>query len=182
MEHIERLDRNLKFKGAIVDFYQDTMKLPNGKVETWDLVHHRVGAAAVVPVLPDGRFLMIKQFRPALDRETIEIPAGARDSITEDTAICAARELREETGYTAGKLELIIKLHPTIAYCDEKIDIYLATDLKYEGNQILDEAESIDVVPMSGEELRELIYKGVIQDGKTVCALLAAMDILGKRR
>ena len=71
---IKRIDRTLKYQGAIVDFYSDTMQMPDGRTAQWDLIHHRKGAAAVVPVLPDGRIVMVRQFRNALDRITLEIP------------------------------------------------------------------------------------------------------------
>ena len=130
MEHVKRIKRELIKKGSILDIYEDTMELPNGKTEIWDFVSHRTGAACVVPVRNDGKLLMVHQYRPALERETIEVPAGKRDSVTEDTAICAARELEEETGYRAGKIELLLQLKTTVAFCDEFIDVYLATELK----------------------------------------------------
>ena len=93
---IKRIDRKLAFQGVILDFYTDYMQMPDGRVVKWDFISHRKGAAAVVPVLDDGRILMVRQYRNALDRMTIEIPAGARDNTQEDTKICAARELEEE--------------------------------------------------------------------------------------
>lgn len=173
MEHVERLERTLAHKGAIIDLYDDLMKLPNGKIEHWDLVHHRRGAAAIIPVLEDGRILMIHQYRPALDRMALEIPAGARDSLDEDTIVCAQRELEEETGYVAQSYELLIKIRPTVAYCDEFIDIYLATGVRKEKEQELDEAEAIEIEAFELSELLDKIYSGVIQDGKTVSAILA---------
>ena len=172
MEHVTLKNRKLIHSGSILDIYQDEMELPNGKTEYWDYVEHRKGAAAVVPVLPDGRILMVSQYRPALGRMTLEIPAGSRDSVTEDTAVCAARELEEETGYQSGRLELLISLRTTVAFCNEMIDVYLARDLQ-PGKQHLDEAESIDLKAYDLEELVEMIYAGKIQDGKTVSALLA---------
>ena len=83
MEHrLKRLARNLAYKGSVLTFYRDTMQLPDGKIEQWDFIDHPRGGACIVPVLPDGRILMIHQMRPAIDRETIELPAGARDSLT----------------------------------------------------------------------------------------------------
>ena len=107
IEKMKRLKRELKYKGSILDIYQDTMEFANGKQEKWDFVSHRMGAAAILPVLPDGRIVMVRQYRNALERETIEIPAGARDSKTEDTKVCATRELEEETGvqYVAARKE-----------------------------------------------------------------------------
>ena len=93
IEKMKRLKRELMYKGSILDIYKDTMEFAIGKQEEWDFVSHRMGAAAILPVLPDGRIVMVRQYRNALERETLEIPAGARDSKTEDTSVCAAREL-----------------------------------------------------------------------------------------
>lgn len=90
MDEMKRIDRVLKYKGSIVDVYDDVMQSPTGKIAHWDYVAHRKGAAAVLPVLEDGRILMVRQYRNALDRETLEIPAGSRDSTEEATSVCAA--------------------------------------------------------------------------------------------
>ncbi len=172
MDHVVREERKLIYAGSILDIYSDTMRLPNGNTEEWDFVSHRKGAACVVPVLPDGRLLLVRQYRPALDRFTWEVPAGCRDSLTEDTAITAARELEEETGYKAGKVEPLIKLRPTVAYCDEFIDVYLATELT-PGQQHLDDAEDIVVEAFTLDALMDMIYAGELQDGKTVAGILA---------
>lgn len=169
---IKRLNRELKHEGAIVDFYSDTMELPDGKITHWDLVHHRKGAAAVVPVLPDGKILMVRQFRNALDRITLEIPAGARDNTQEETIRCAARELEEETGYRSDNLEFLIALRPTVAYCDEFIDVYVARDLVHTA-QHLDPDEYVELEAFELNRLCDMIYDGTLQDGKTVAALLA---------
>lgn len=171
MDKYERINRELVHKGAIIDYYQDTIKIPNGNIAKWDYIRHK-GAAAVVAVKEDGKLLMVRQYRNALDRETLEIPAGGLNSVDEPTDIAAARELEEEAGYTAGKLELLISIRTTVAFCDEKIDIYLATDLK-RSKQHLDEDEFLDVESYSIEELIRMIYDCKIQDGKTVSALLA---------
>lgn len=171
MEKFERLKRTLVHKGTIIDYYQDTVKVPNGNVVTWDFIGHK-GAAAVVPVNHEGKILMVRQYRNALDRETLEVPAGGLNSIDEPTDTAALRELEEETGYQAGKLELLLTLRTTVAFCNEKIDIYVATDLK-PGSQHLDEDEFINVEAYAIEELLQMIYDCKIQDGKTVSALLA---------
>lgn len=171
MEKYERIGRELIHKGAIIDYYQDTIRIPNGSIAKWDYIRHK-GAAAVVAVKDDGSLLMVRQYRNALDRETLEIPAGGLNSVDEPTDIAAARELEEEAGYTAGKLELLISLRTTVAFCDEKIDVYVATDLK-RSHQHLDEDEFLDVETHSIEELIKMVYDCRIQDGKTVAALLA---------
>ena len=171
MEKYERIGRELIHKGAIIDYYQDTIKIPNGNIAKWDYIKHK-GAAAVVAVKDDGKLLMVRQYRNALDRETLESPAGGLNSVDEPTEIAAARELEEEAGYTAGKLELLISIRTTVAFCDEKIDIYVATDLK-RSKQHLDEDEYLDVETYSIEELVQMVYDCKIQDSKTVAALLA---------
>ena len=172
VQKLKRVKREMVKEGVIVDMYADYMEMPDGKVVHWDYIEHRKGAAAVLPVLPDGRILMVRQYRNAIDRITLEVPAGARDSITEDTAVCARRELEEETGYTCGKLEKLLSLKSTVAFCNEFIDVYLATELT-PGKQQLDEDEFIDIVTCDLSELCEKVYAGEIQDAKTVAAILA---------
>ena len=79
VEHVKRLKRELVYKGAILDIYKDTMELPDGNKAEWDFVSHRMGAAAILPVMKDGRIVMVRQYRNALDRYTLEIPAGKLD-------------------------------------------------------------------------------------------------------
>ena len=171
MDKYERIGRELVHKGAIIDYYQDTIKIPNGNIAKWDYIRHK-GAAAVVAVKEDGKLLMVRQYRNALNRETLEIPAGGLNDADEPTDRAAARELEEETGYSAGKLELLLSLRTTVAFCDEKIDVYLATDLK-RSEQHLDEDEFLDVLSYDVKDLLEMIYDCKIQDGKTVSAILA---------
>ena len=179
MEHVEVEKRELVYKGSILDVYADTVRLPNGHKEAWDFVSHRKGAAAVVPVLPDGRIVLVHQYRHALKRMTWEIPAGSRDSVTEDTMVCARRELTEETGYTCDRIEPLISLKTTVAFCDEFIDVYLAKNLK-PGHQHLDEGEFIDVAAYGVDELCDMIYAGTIQDAKTVAGILAYKNLLNQ--
>jgi ADP-ribose pyrophosphatase len=171
-EKPRRVKRELVYQGTILDIYKDTMDIGMGKTEEWDFVAHRKGAACVLPVLPDGRILMVHQYRNALERDTIEVPAGARNSVNEDTALCAARELEEETGYRSEKISFLLSLRTTVAFCNEMVDVYLAEDL-VPGEQHLDDAEDIRVEAFELDTLLDMIYKGVIQDAKTVAAILA---------
>ncbi|MBR3811796.1 MAG: NUDIX hydrolase [Agathobacter sp.] len=168
----KRINRELVYKGTILDIYNDTMDVGNGKIEQWDIVSHRKGAACIVPVLPDGKILMVRQYRSAIERDTLEIPAGARNSVTEDTLVCAVREMEEETGYKSDKVSKLLELRTTVAFCNEMVDVYLAEDL-YPGKQHLDDAEDIKVEAHELEELLEMIYSGKMQDAKTVAAILA---------
>lgn len=171
MEEIKRLSRDLVVKGAIIEYYQDTMQIPNGNIAKWDFIKHK-GAAAVVPVDEEGRLIMVRQYRNALERYTLEIPAGGLNSPEEPTKEAAIRELSEETGYCAEKMEFLLSIYTTVAFCNEKIDIYVATGLT-PGKQHLDEDEYVDVKAYTLEELIEKILKGEIQDSKTVSAILA---------
>lgn len=171
MEHFERLERKLVAHGAIIDYYHDIVKIPNGNVVTWDFIGHK-GAAAVVPVREDGKILMVRQYRNALDRETIEIPAGGLEGPDEPTLKAAARELEEETGYSSSDLELLITIRTTVAFCNEKIDIYVAKNLK-KSQQNLDEDEYINVEAYTVDELCDMIYSGKIEDSKTVSAIMS---------
>lgn len=170
MEEYRRLKRELVAKGAIIDYYQDTMQIPNGNVAKWDLIDHK-GAAAVVAVRDDGKLLMVRQYRNALERETLEIPAGGLNGREEPTALAAVRELEEETGYTCDHVELLVSIYTTVAFCNEKIDIYLARDLK-PGHQHLDEDEYLNVEAYTLEELKQMVFDCKIQDSKTICAIM----------
>lgn len=170
-EKIKRINRELKYKGAIVDFYQDTMEIDGTHTVVWDFIRHK-GAAAVVPVTKDGKILMVKQYRNALERNTLEIPAGALDAEDEPGIDCARRELEEETGYRSEDLEWLITLRTTVAFCNERIEVYVAKNL-IPSKQHLDEDEFIDLQAYTIEELKEKILTGEIEDAKTVSALMA---------
>ena len=170
-DEFKRLDRELVYKGSIIDFYKDTVQVPNGRVVKWDFIKHQ-GAAAVVPVTADGKLLLVRQYRNALDRYTLEIPAGGLNGPDEPTKEAAARGLEEETGYRAGKIQWLITIRTTVAFCNEKIDIYVATDL-IPGSQHLDEDEYIDVEAYTVDELCEKIFAGEIEDSKTISAIMS---------
>ncbi len=171
MGDYKRINRELVSKGAIIDYYQDTMQVSNGNIAKWDFIDHK-GAAAVVAVCEDGRLLMVRQYRNALERETLELPAGGLNDREEPTADAARRELSEETGYTCQELELLTSIYTTVAFCNEKIDIYLARNLQL-GEQHLDEDEFINVEAYTVEELKQMIFNCKIQDSKTICGILA---------
>ena len=176
-EDFKRLERTLVRKGKIIDYYQDTVHVPNGNVVKWYFIGHK-GAAAMLAVREDGKLLIVRQWRNALDRYTLEIPAGGKNSIDEPTETAAVRELEEETGYIAGKVQFLLSIYTTVAFCNEKIDIYLARDLKRQEGQHLDEDEFIDVEACELEELVQMIYDGKIEDSKTVGAVMTYKSLL----
>lgn len=167
---IKRIKRELKFRGTILEFYQDTMEIDGTHTAIWDFIQHK-GAAAVVPVLEDGRILMVRQYRNALERYTLEIPAGALDAEDEPGIECAGRELEEETGYRCENLEWLITLRTTVAFCNERIEVFVARNL-VPSKQHLDEDEFIELKPYPLNELKEKILTGEIEDSKTVSALM----------
>lgn len=173
-EKIRRVKRELAYHGTVIDVYKDYMEFENGGKEEWDYIHHN-GAAAVIPVLDDGRILMVTQYRNALERLTLEIPAGKLDFPEEPGIDCAGRELEEETGYRSENLEWLLTLRTTVALCNEKIEIFVAKDLK-PSEQKLDEGEYVTVKAYTVEELKKRIYAGEIEDSKTVSAILAYAD------
>ena len=178
-ESYEKLEHTLKHHGSIVDFYEDTMRMPNGDVVHWDFIQHK-GAAAIIPVLEDGRILMVRQFRTGPACETLEIPAGGLNP-GEDMKTCAVRECEEETGYrVVGDAELLLTIYTTPAFCNEKIEIYLAEHLT-SGRQHLDPDEFVHVEAKSVEEITEMILRGEIIDNKTVSAVLTYKALLESR-
>lgn len=170
MEKINRLKRELVAKGKIFDYYQDTVQVANGNIAVWDYIHHK-GAASVIPVREDGKILMVRQYRNALDRETLEIPAGGIEP-GEPTDIAAMRECEEETGYRCDQVEFLISIRTSVGFCNEKIDIYVAKNL-VPSRQNLDADEDINVEAYSVEEIIEKIYTAEIQDSKTISGIMA---------
>ena len=170
-EDVKRMGRELAYQGTVLKVYKDHMKFSNGNTEDWDFIHHD-GAAAVIPVMDDGKILMVKQYRNALERDTLEIPAGKLDDPDEEGIVCASRELKEETGYSSDDLEWLLTIRTTVAFCDERIEVFVARNL-IPGEQHLDEDEFIDLKEYTLDELKEKIFSGEIEDSKTVSALMA---------
>lgn len=169
-EEIKRIDRKLEHEGAIVDFYSDYMQLPNDKVVKWDFINHK-GAAAIVPVDEDGNILMVRQYRNAVEKYTLEIPAGAINP-GEDRETAAIRECEEEIGYKPKNVFHLLDLYTTVAFCNEKIGIYCSMELE-KSEQHLDDDEYLNIERHSLDELVDMILTGKIEDAKTISAILA---------
>ena len=169
---IKRIDRKLAYEGAVINVYQDTVQFPDGHTAKWDYIHHD-GAAAVIPVLPDGRILMVKQYRNALDRFTLEIPAGKLDDPKEEGIVCAPPgSWRRRRATAVNGWSRSLSFRTTVAFCNERIEVFAARDL-IPSRQHLDEDEYIDLQACTLAELKEKIFSGEIQDSKTVAAILA---------
>lgn len=165
------------FNGVVLHVKRDTVRLPNGNPAVREVIRH-IGAVCVIPVLENGDVVMERQYRYPLDRVILEIPAGKLDAADEDRFSAIQRELREETGYTAGKWTDIGPLYPAPAYSDEYITMYLARDLR-RGERHLDEDEFLDVHTVPLKDLVEDVMAGKIADAKTQVCILKAARILG---
>lgn len=169
------------FTGRTVHLKIDTVRMPNGVEVDLERVYH-VGAAAIVPVTAEGEVLLIRQARWATGGWLLEIPAGKLDRTAEGPEAperCAARELEEETGHTAGRLEPLGWIWATPGFADEKVWLYLATELT-ETRQTLEADEVLHLERMPLEEAVEQALSGEIPDAKTVCGLLRAAKKLGR--
>lgn len=181
MKHLEEkfVSRKEIFDGHVLHVVCDTIELPNGKEATREICLHN-GAVAVIPVLPDGRVIMERQYRYAHGAVMLEIPAGKLDSADEIPAEAAARELREETGALAGKMTYLGEIVASPALVSEVIHLYLAEDLTF-GERELDEDEFLDVEYIPLADLKEMVMRGEIPDGKTQIAVLKACEIFKNR-
>ena len=164
------------YDGAILRVEKWQVTCPNGRPAPREIVVHK-GAAAVIPVYEDGTTLLVRQHRVSVDRVTLEIPAGKLDSWGEDPYDCAVRELREETGLSAGRYTLLTSLLTTPGFCTEKIAIYLAQGLS-QGETHPDEDEFLGLVRMPLDEAIAMVMRGEIRDGKTVSGLLMAREAI----
>jgi ADP-ribose pyrophosphatase len=169
----EAMSKRRVQRGAQFELVTETVELPNGRRVALDLVRHP-GAAAIVPFLDKDRILMIRQYRFATGGEILEIPAGKLDP-GETPETCAARELLEETGYRAGRLEKLGAIWTSPGFTDEVIHLYSAFDLEA-AEQQLEPDEIIELVPMSLREALETIRRSAIFDAKSATALLLAED------
>lgn len=170
MEKFERTNRKIVYRGNKINFCQDTLIAPDGNELSFDFIDHP-GAAAVLPVTDEGKIVMVTQYRPAVDRFTLEIPAGGREA-GEDFLTTAKRELEEEAGYRSEKLEYLLSINTEIAFCNEIIEVYVATDL-VPSKQNLDPDEFINVSLWDIDDLVTKVYAGEIKDNKTAASILA---------
>lgn len=157
------------YSGKVLRLCRETHTLPNGRTGHFEIVHHS-GGAAILPLLPDGSVLLIRQFRPVAGKMVIEIPAGRLDA-GEAPADCARRELEEETGYRAGRLIDLGSTLPSVGYTDERIHLFAALDLTV-GTMAQEHHEFIEFLPVPLAEAIAMTGDGRIDDAKTQLALL----------
>ena len=176
---VEKLVRkNQVYGGKSVNFYVDDIELPNGAQATREYLDHP-GAVGVLPLLPDGRIVLVRQYRHPVGEVTLELPAGKLDA-GEDPLACVRRELREETGYKASKITPLLDYWPTPAFANEVLHLYVAEDL-VGGALQPDDDEFIEKVEMPLKEALDLARRGYIKDSKTLVGLLAYAVWRGSR-
>ena len=163
------------FSGRVLHVRVDKVELENGRQSTREICLHP-GGVGVLPLTEDGQVVLVQQFRYAYGEELWEIPAGKLER-GEEPAVCGARELKEETGYTAKELIPLGCIYPSPGYVDERLYIFLAKGLS-EGEATPDEEEFVNVKKIPFEDLLAQVMRDEIHDGKTVTAVLKTARIL----
>jgi ADP-ribose pyrophosphatase len=158
------------FDGRVIKIQVDEVKLPNGNTSKREIVKHP-GAVAIVAVTENDKLILVEQYRKAMEKSIIEVPAGKLEP-GEEPIKTAHRELEEETGYIADNMELIASFYTAPGFCDEIVYLYEATGLsKKEDKAALDEDEFVELMEVSLEEAVELMKEQRIHDAKTMFAV-----------
>lgn len=169
--HEELIETKTVFTGKVLKMRYDTVRLPNGREATREVVEHP-GAVAVVPVTDEGKVVLVRQYRYPVKEVLLEIPAGKLDK-GEKPEICAHRELEEETGFKAGKMEHLATFYTGPGFTDEIMYLYLARDLTVT-EQCLDEDEFLAVGHYTADEIKSLLAEKKVNDAKTLVGLMMA--------
>lgn len=170
MDHLyEKTTKSTEiYKGKIIDLHLEEVELPNGKTSTREIVTHP-GAVAVVPITKEGKIVLVRQYRKALKKVIVEIPAGKLDE-NEAPEKAAKRELEEETGYLARELKFLASFYTSPGFADEIIYLYAADKLE-KGHVNTDEDEFLDVLEVTIEEAEVMVKEELIHDAKTMYAI-----------
>jgi ADP-ribose pyrophosphatase len=167
---------SLKYQCKIFDVWEEEVDLPNGKSTKQSWINHNP-TVAIVAINDKNELILIKQYRPAVKKHLLEIPAGSLDNLKESPAVCAQRELAEETGFQANSLVKLFEGYLLPGYCNEYMYFFLALDL-FSAPLTPDEDEFIEIMPVSFSKAHKLIEKGEIIDAKTVLGIFLADNLL----
>lgn len=167
----ELIESQSIFKGVVFSVDRDRLREENGCEIIREVVRHP-GGAGCLPLFDDGRVALVKQYRHPARRELLEIPAGKIEA-NETPMECAAREVEQEIGFRAGRIEPLAEFYSTPGFCEERLYVYLATELEQTG-QNLDHDEFVEIVYLSLTEAVAMAERGEIEDSKTIIALLLA--------
>jgi ADP-ribose pyrophosphatase len=171
-DRLRLLRSDILYQGRVISLVVDQLEYPSGTKTVREVARHPGGAVAV-PILDDGRVVLVSQLRYPLGKPILELPAG-KLSVGEDPRDCAARELEEETGWVADRWEKLTSIYSSPGFCDEELHIFLATGLKEtpNGHQRSEGEEGMTVhLPLLKEAVR-MVERGEIRDAKTICGLL----------
>lgn len=165
------------YEGKILNLRVDTVELPDKKYSKREIIEHP-GGVAVIPIAEDNTIVLVKQYRKAVEKFLLEIPAGKLE-LNEEPRITAIRELKEETGYTTKKMDYLLEFHTSPGYTNEKIYLFLATEL-IEGDPVPDNGEFIEVEKYDIDTLIKMVDRGEILDSKTIIGINIAKKYLEK--
>ncbi|USK32422.1 NUDIX hydrolase [Bacillus sp. F19] len=172
MNHLKETTKSSEklFSGRIIDLYLEEVELPNGKTSTREIIKHP-GAVAVIAITKENKIVMVQQYRKAMERVLVEIPAGKLEK-GEQPEVTAKRELEEETGYTTESLQHLLSFYTSPGFADELVHLYFTEELQILTEKAeLDEDEFVDVLEVTLEEAQQMIDDQRIFDAKTAYAV-----------
>lgn len=166
------------YEGKLLNLRIDTVELPDKKYSKREIIEHP-GAVSILPVTDDDCVILVKQYRKAIEKSLLELPAG-KIELNEEPGETAKRELKEETGFSANKIEYLLEFYTSPGFTNEKVYIFLATDLN-KGETEFDDGEFIETVKIQIDDLMKMIDRGEIVDSKTIIGIQLAKKILDKK-
>lgn len=167
IEPVQVLSAETIYHGSLIDLKREKVRLPNGKEAAREVVVHPE-VVVMIPVLDDGRLVMIRQYRDAIRRETLEVPAGGIDA-GETPEQAARREMKEETGYAVGSLQPVLSFYSSPGFTTEYMHLFICGGLQ--PGTPTEENDQIEVVPLALDEAMQKMWDGEIADGKTLLSL-----------
>lgn len=169
------ISTELIYEGAILNLRRDKVTVKDNKTSYREIIEH-AGGVVIAAVTNDGKIPMVKQYRKAAEKAVLEIPAGKLEG-DEDPKDAALRELKEETGYTASKIDYVTSFYSSIGYSEEVLHLYLAKDLE-PGETDFDESEAIEIFEYSIDDLMKMVMDRTIEDAKTIISIFMLKTLI----